>query len=359
MISTDAVLRRLPLDKILLPIARARTFGFALQYVGFDYLVGLLPGTERVRRARSPEILKALAVQIDELHREDLKLFTEGVLPLRSLWTTPVLPPFTEARDALIDGYRVYRRRKNRKHNDLKVSADPGDYPEYYLRNFHFQTDGYFSADSARRYDRQVDLLFTGTADAMRRSWIRPLLAVPEWKRKIANGGKGLRILEIACGPGSASLSLARLFPKAEITLQDLSASYVNVARERLGSVPNVKWSVGNAEELEFKDGRFDLVLCVYLFHELPRKARQNVIDEAARVLKKGGIFIGVDALQQGDSPRMDPLLGDFPRNYHEPFFMDYVKTPLRKMATAARLKTVDEGVAFASKYLLAAKPAR
>lgn len=359
MDSLDAVLRRLPLEKILLPLARARTFGFALQYVGFDYLVGLLPGTERVRRSRDPATLKALALQIDRLHREDLRLFTEGVLPLQALWTTPVLPPLTEARDTIIDGYRIYRRRKKRAHQDLVVSADPGDYPEYYLRNFHFQTDGYLSADSARRYDRQVDLLFTGTADAMRRSWIRPLLAVPGWRKKIADGGKGLRILEIACGPGSASLALARLFPKAEITLQDLSAAYVHVARERLGGFANVKWSVGNAEELEFKDGRFDLVLGVYLFHELPRKARQNVITEAARVLKTGGVFAGVDALQVGDDRALDPLLGDFPRNYHEPFFMDYVKTPLRELTSAARLKTLAEGTAFASKYLLAAKRAR
>lgn len=357
MVQFDKALRRLPLEKILMPLARARTIGFALQYVGFDYLVGLLPGTERVMRARDPRMLKALALEIDKLHREDLTLFTEGFLPLQSLWTTPVLPPFSEARDALIDGYRIYRRRKKRSHKDIAVAPEAAsDFPDYYLRNFHFQTDGYFSAQSARRYDRQVDLLFTGTADAMRRSWIRPLMALPNWKKKIADGGKGLRILEIACGPGSASLALARLFPKAEITLQDLSGAYVNVARERLARFPNVKWSVGNAEELEFKDARFDLVLGVYLFHELPRKARQNVITEAARVLKKGGVFVGVDALQHGDRPELDDLLGDFPRNYHEPFFMDYVKTPLRKMAAAAKLKTVAEGTAFASKYLLARK---
>ena len=42
-------------------------------------------------------------------------------------------------------------------------------YPEYYLQNFHYQTDGWLSSRSARVYDYQVESLFLGTADAMRR----------------------------------------------------------------------------------------------------------------------------------------------------------------------------------------------
>eukprot|EP00443_Scrippsiella_acuminata_P060241 CAMPEP_0115554928 /NCGR_PEP_ID=MMETSP0271-20121206/97547_1 /TAXON_ID=71861 /ORGANISM="Scrippsiella trochoidea, Strain CCMP3099" /LENGTH=95 /DNA_ID=CAMNT_0002988671 /DNA_START=129 /DNA_END=413 /DNA_ORIENTATION=+ len=42
-------------------------------------------------------------------------------------------------------------------------------YPEYYLRNFHYQTDGWLSDASARIYEVSTEALFTGTQDAMQR----------------------------------------------------------------------------------------------------------------------------------------------------------------------------------------------
>ena len=44
----------------------------------------------------------------------------------------------------------------------------------YYLQNFHYQTDGYLSDLSANLYDLQVEILFNGAADAMRRRIITP-----------------------------------------------------------------------------------------------------------------------------------------------------------------------------------------
>ncbi|HAE93237.1 MAG TPA: class I SAM-dependent methyltransferase, partial [Hyphomonas atlantica] len=37
-------------------------------------------------------------------------------------------------------------------------------------QNFHYQSGGWFTEDSADLYDTQVEALFTGTADAMRRA---------------------------------------------------------------------------------------------------------------------------------------------------------------------------------------------
>ena len=42
-------------------------------------------------------------------------------------------------------------------------------YPTYYLQNFHFQTGGWLTEESAKLYDTQVEILFGGAADAMRR----------------------------------------------------------------------------------------------------------------------------------------------------------------------------------------------
>ena len=52
-----------------------------------------------------------------------------------------------------------------------------GNRPDYYLQNFHFQSGGWLTEDSAHRYDTQVEVLFKGTANAMRR------MALPELAR--------------------------------------------------------------------------------------------------------------------------------------------------------------------------------
>src|SRR3546814_15744708 len=63
----------------------------------------------------------------------------------------------------------VNRRRIGRINDEIFREPYRGRYPRYYLQNFHFQSGGYLSGDSARLYDHQVEVLFTGGADAMRR----------------------------------------------------------------------------------------------------------------------------------------------------------------------------------------------
>src|SRR5439155_484578 len=59
---------------------------------------------------------------------------------------------------------------------ELPENAAPDRYPGYYARNFHYQTDGYLGHTSAALYDLQVELLFGGTADAMPRPMVPPVV---------------------------------------------------------------------------------------------------------------------------------------------------------------------------------------
>lgn len=45
------------------------------------------------------------------------------------------------------------------------------------------------------------------------------------------------------------------------------------------------------AEELAAPDASFDVVTCVYLFHELPEPVRRKAAQEMFRVLKPGGAW--------------------------------------------------------------------
>src|SRR5437588_1434662 len=73
----------------------------------------------------------------------------------------------------LADIPRVAARRRRNGKNELVEAAE--NLPRYYRQNFHYQTDGYLSDDSARLYDFQVEALFSGTADAMRRRAFVPI----------------------------------------------------------------------------------------------------------------------------------------------------------------------------------------
>ena len=70
--------------------------------------------------------------------------------------------------DFIADAMTVEARRRRGDVAEVRSQA-PGSYPAYYRQNFHFQSGGWFTAESAGRYEAQVEALFAGTAGAMRR----------------------------------------------------------------------------------------------------------------------------------------------------------------------------------------------
>ena len=66
-------------------------------------------------------------------------------------------------------------------------------------------------------------------------------------------------------------------------------------------------------------------VLCVYLFHELPRTVRSKVLNEFLEFLNLGVIVLA-DSIQISDSPDFIPVMENFYKSFHEPFYCDYIK---------------------------------
>lgn len=223
--------------------------------------------------------------------------------------------------------------------------------PEYYQRNFHYQGDGYLSEHSAELYDHQVDVLFAGTSDAMRRLILEPM------KRQFgATDGEGLTFLELGAGTGRATQFVRLAFPKAKIVALDLSAPYLKKAQKRLLKYPRHDYVEGDAAKVPFVDSHFDAVYSVFLFHELPFETRKAVIAESLRVLKKGG-FIGlVDSIQLGDVRDLDSALEKFPVDFHEPFYPNYVQNPMEKLFEDAAIDDVSTQTGFFSKVITGRK---
>ena len=67
--------------------------------------------------------------------------------------------------------------------------------------------------------------------------------------------------LDIGCGAGTSSLSLARARPDAAILGCDLSASLVEIARSRAADMPSLRFEVGDAVRVASEHRPFDLFL--------------------------------------------------------------------------------------------------
>jgi ubiquinone/menaquinone biosynthesis C-methylase UbiE len=251
------------------------------------------------------------------------------------------------------DLVQVERRRHARDSREVRRGRAHHDgLPAYYLQNFHYQTDGYLSRRSAELYDHQVEVLFGGGADAMRRQALVPLRDFLGTRRSAET-----QLLDLACGTGRFLTFVKDNYPRLRITALDLSPAYLAKAREMLKPWSRVEFVEAPAEASGLPDRSCDVVTCIYLFHELPRKVRVEVAREIARVLKPGGKLIFLDSLQLGDEPNYDGLLEYFPVAFHEPYYADYLRQDLGALFTAAGLTVERVERAYFSRLMVLAKP--
>jgi ubiquinone/menaquinone biosynthesis C-methylase UbiE len=276
-----------------------------------------------------------------------------GHYPRELLFQIP-LAEYTRALPALLrDARRTVERMRSGNYKDLPANIDMARYPAYYRRNFHWQTDGYLSEHSAALYDLGVEILFRGTADIMRRQIIPPISA---FLRGQSPGS--VRLLDIACGTGRTLKQLAVAHPRVRYHGTDLSPFYIRAARRLLADVGEVSLSCENAESLPYVDDHFDVITSVYLFHELPKKARRRVLDEAYRALRPGGLLVVEDSIQPSDSPELVAVLRGFAKNFHEPFYDSYLKDDLAELVRERGFEVTAQETHLVAKVVMARKPA-
>jgi len=318
-------------------IARRRSAGFNR------------PGEPVFKPSNKPD-LKALRKAYFDLFQQDRANIEAGLYPdpvrremrLRDLPTT-----LSRARAFLRDVADVDRRRVDRDGTEVRSSeqADPERLPAYYRQNFHYQTDGWLSDDSAEIYDHQVEALFTGAADAMRRIALGHIAEALQGKDQ-----RRTRHLDLACGTGRFLAQTLRAFPRLQATGLDLSPNYAAAARQALSAWPHVDVIEGQAEAAPLPDASFDTIVSIYLFHELPPKIRPQVIAEVSRLLKPGGVFIFADSLQFGDREGLDGILEYFPEGFHEPYYKGYLTYDFAPVMADSGLTLEKTDIAFLTK---------
>jgi ubiquinone/menaquinone biosynthesis C-methylase UbiE len=331
-------------------------FGLAHKTLSNRILETFFPPLNQGTKPLQPELQARLVQEIDQLLDQDWHDAQQGVYPTSLLFDNPWGDFFRFYPEVWLDLPKIWRRAYEKQYQDFPAELTTVGYPSYYVQNFHHQTGGYLSDDSANLYDLQVEILFGGTADPMRRRILAPL------KRSLANftdvAPHQLRILDVACGTGRTLRQIRATFPQASLHGTDLSPAYLRKANQLLsenpGELPQLLQA--NAEALPYADEYFHGVSSVFLFHELPAPARQNVIDQCYRILQPGGVFVICDSIQAIDSPDYIPMMENFTAMFHEPYYRHYTQDDLVARLQKAGFSQIDTQIHFMSKYWVAYK---
>jgi SAM-dependent methyltransferase len=103
----------------------------------------------------------------------------------------------------------------------------------------------------------------------------------------------GQRVVEVSSGRGGGAAHVARVYQPAAFIGIDISEQNVNLASTRHAGVANLRFRVGNAEDLPLGAGTCNALVNVEAAHLYDNPAR--FFDEALRVLVPGGMFFHAD----------------------------------------------------------------
>lgn len=129
----------------------------------------------------------------------------------------------------------------------------------------------------ARRYDLVNDLLSLGRTKAWRKKVVKIIKPAP-----------GMKILDIAAGPGSSSEPLYKA--GAEVTALDFSEGMLAQGRK---ARPYLKFVKGDAMKLPFGDNEFDVTTISFGLRNT--KDYEVALREALRVTKVGGRMVIIE----------------------------------------------------------------
>jgi ubiquinone/menaquinone biosynthesis C-methylase UbiE len=223
-------------------------------------------------------------------------------------------------------------------------------YPDYYLRPFHAYQEGNLGWQPAMEVEVAAHAVHAriwqgagAKGDAqLRQSYHNALnsnlLAAPQ------------DILDIGCSVGMSTFALQTVYPQARLTGVDLSPYFLAIAQYRsnqrkageqdnkgigeqahpkilppLSPLPHtITWLHAPAESTGLPNASFNLVSAHLIFHELPRTAAVEILQEARRVLRPGGYLAIMDMNPKSEVyAKMPPYILTLLKST-EPYLDDY-----------------------------------
>lgn len=147
----------------------------------------------------------------------------------------------------------------------------------------------------SKKHRAAVQKQFTKTRDAFADFAVRDSADIVAERVEFAKPDPASLTLDVACGPGTLALAFA---PRVRFARGiDVTAPMLVRAREfqRERHIANACFDQGEAEQLPYPDGAFDLVSCQFAFHHMPKP--EAALREMTRVARPGGRVLVVDTL--------------------------------------------------------------
>ena len=205
----------------------------------------------------------------------------------------------TECEDNADTYLREMEAVDNRGPGTLELNPDL-EMPDYTRHEIHIQPGGYVGNDFAgHMYDYGTKGFYTGRNDQ------DTLHMTAAFGLPTPADGKVRRILDIGTGVGQLAMALKERFPDAEVWGLDVGGPMVRYAHLRaVERGLDVNFAQRLAEDTHFPDNYFDLVTSYIMLHEVSPQGTKNIVNEAFRITRPGGIFYPIDFNLKRPRPR-------------------------------------------------------
>ncbi len=103
------------------------------------------------------------------------------------------------------------------------------------------------------------------------------------------------KVLDVGAGTGLMSAFFEEKYPKAKITLIDISQDMLKKAQERFDGNENISFLQADFATVDLPENHYDVVVSGLAIHHLPNELKRHLFGKIAKTLKPGGWFINAD----------------------------------------------------------------
>tara|TARA_B100001175_G_scaffold48750_1_gene38143 strand:- start:1860 stop:2990 length:1131 start_codon:yes stop_codon:yes gene_type:complete len=242
--------------------------------------------------------------------------------------------------EKLTDYYKMPTNFAELEEFKSKLEDTTVKYPGYFLKPFHGYDEGNMNWLAAQENEAASLSMcvnyWKGVCALDSERWVRYNISknIKSYIRNTDLYDSLESILDVGCSGGISTEYLKKGFPQvSNIYGLDLSPYFVSVGAFRSEKQnANIEYVHANAEKTPFSENTFDLIVCNFLFHEVPPNATQIILDEMMRILTPGGVLAVVDL--DPEVLKGDALLSQFRKwafEVTEPHIYNYYKSNMSK----------------------------
>ena len=106
--------------------------------------------------------------------------------------------------------------------------------------------------------------------------------------------GESPKVLDLGSGTGNFSLFILDKYPKAKITMVDLSDEMMEKAKTNFAAYSDINYILADYMRHDFSE-KFDLIISALSIHHLSHDDKRKLFNKCYAMLQGGGCFINAD----------------------------------------------------------------